>query len=178
MKFATNQKPSRFYYIAPQYFQQVLVLHSPPCVSTGNVPCVVIRELLDALHLNEEPRRVLVVEDHILFCRRLREWLLEMGHEVIALRGVDKEESGKLTGPNPEGEDTEVALDWPQAVFLDHFFLGSLHTGTSLTQALRAVSDVPIVGMSSDRGANHSMVQAGAKVAVLKHELRRMIGDF
>jgi len=124
------------------------------------------QEIYDLLQLNDQPKRVLIVEDDTFFARQLRDRLVEHGHDVIWFVGLEKLDGSVLTGWGETDLTEEVDLRTVQVVFQDHYFPSrstELSDGTLATRTFKKVHpELRVFGMSSVSGANASMAQAGA----------------
>lgn len=126
----------------------------------------------------DRPRRILVVEDSLVFAAKLVEFLQEFGHEVVALAGIETVENGKAEALALDLESRmEVALHGFDAAFLDCYFVSRRLDGVGLTEELCRIGCGPILAMSSDRSANHRMMKSGATASLLKNDLATMLGN-
>lgn len=131
-----------------------------------------LSELSRQMELTTGPKRILVVEDHEGLLHRLRDFLLELGHEVVAVMGIVAIDDAHAVAPSGE----RFALAGFDGAFLDHYFLSRHYNGTHLTHEL-VVHECPrIFAMSSDAVANASMRAAGANFSLRKPDLLRLFG--
>jgi CheY-like chemotaxis protein len=112
---------------------------------------------------------VLVVEDDEQFrtvlCRHLR--LHE--YKVLECAGIENIREGNAIART--GEDAQpIIFSHFQIAFLDHYFQSATDNGTTLTPVLVG-HGVTVIGMSSSRAANESMMRHGAVAAFQKRSL-------
>ena len=134
-----------------------------------------LRDIWASLDLLLEPRRVLIVEDHLPLAARLQEFLLESNHNTTACVGIHAIESSVAQATSLVGEPISINLAEVQVVFLDHFFLSKTYTGSTFLKELLLVGSPKVLAMSSDPDANATMLALGATVAIRKSELISML---
>ena len=133
--------------------------------------------VLSRLELDQAPKFILIVEDHVDFAKAIHTFLSNMGHTVVTILGVEKVDGDVLVGIPLEGAElVKVDLTLIQVAFLDHYFAlsqasGQKWDGSSLTLALKRYPSIKIMGMSSVSRANNSMIRNGADFGMVKMEL-------
>jgi CheY-like chemotaxis protein len=123
----------------------------------------------------DQPKHILIVEDHVSFAVELAAMLGRLDHSVSVYAGVEGIDGASLTGINPLTSQTPatVSLEQTQFCFLDHYFEGMMN-GTTLTPTL-VQYQVVVCGMSSVESANQSMQRRGAVFAFQKDALARLL---
>lgn len=112
---------------------------------------------------------VLVVEDDEFFRSTLCRHLRARGHHVVDCAGIENILGDSATARQGE-KSYELHLASFSVAFLDHYFQSKTDNGTTLTAALAKLG-VTVIGMSSSRTANESMIRQGAVAAFQKRNL-------
>ena len=112
---------------------------------------------------------LLIVEDDESFRHTLCRHLRSRGYTVVDCAGIENILGETATAR--QGDDAyEISLTPFSIAFLDHYFQSRTDNGTTLTAVLVKLG-VTVIGMSSSRAANESMVRQGAVAAFQKRNL-------
>lgn len=119
--------------------------------------------------------RVLIIEDHLSFARRLRETLHKQGHQIHSYSGIERVDQS-LFGIEPHHDDDpiELNLDHYDVCFLDHYFAGNDFNGSTFLGVL-GNHPIRVCGMSSVDSANESMRRCGALTSIRKDKLDQLL---
>jgi len=112
---------------------------------------------------------LLVVEDDEFFRATLCRHLRARGYSVTDCAGIENILGETATARNGD-EASHLPLTPFSVAFLDHYFQSGTDNGTTLTAALVKLG-VTVIGMSSSRAANESMMRQGAVAAFPKRNL-------
>ena len=140
---------------------------------------MLVNDLLNQLHLAGGPKKVLIIEDQVVWLRCLSAKLAHLGHHVTSVVGVLEISEQSLVGLDVEIVGATLQLNPREfdCVFLDYHFAGQMYNGATFLAEFRRISSAAVFGMSSDRGLNAQILALGASGAMAKHQLKQVFSQ-